>query len=976
MARVLTALLLILALGWLGTRGDDLGHAYSVKGEQNDYYSLLVHGLQKGHLHMDFAVDPRRTSIDPNVQGKADGLFDASLYKGRYYLYFGVVPAVFLLLPYHLLTGSDLSENTAILLMVVAGLVVYWRLFAEACRRYFPGITTGQYAASLVLLAMGSGAPMLLTYSGFYEVAISAGYLCHALCWLGLFNALHSEGREARWLALASAAGGLAVGCRPNYLFALPVIALGAALLVRRGGSLGRLSLCAVLPAAVVGLALAWYNYARFGSPLEFGLSYQLDEMIRAKFPLFRLSFFWSNLKWYFLRPPAFSPYFPYVFPMNAGHRPEGYYGYESIHGQLAVTLLGLLTLCWLFARMRRAPVEPRVRTFMGLLGTAFALLFLGMAFYGNRAERYTVDFQSSLVLLIVVAAGASASWRSDATLPRAWRLAFIVVALCGALANVLASLQLNERFEDLHPSEWRTLSYWGDLPSALLGRMGLMHFGPVRFKIVIPPLKGDVSVTPLLATGLPSKTDVLYLTQIRGNVIQLTVTHTGLGEVKSGLMAVDPQAEHEVEVDFGSLYPPRNYPWLRRSGDEDVELLKTTAVVRFDHRVVIDRRVTFFDSPPGWVSFGHNPGGIDPPFEGKILETKLLPARLPAELNAGYNEPGVCRLAITFPFEFPNTEEPLVGSGTARRGNILLLHTLGDHSIQFDLDQWGLGMIHSPRIPVEKDGTHRLEIFIGGQVARAGFPSKWNLDPALIANAEPYLRLWLDDKPVWTTRVTINRDTYQSISVGSNPQRFSSAPSYYLGQIESESLSPDEVRSSIEENITEGAGIRGLHGYKVEFPRDSPLTGLPLLGIGVAGNGNLLFARAVRPGTYRLGMDDWGLAAQEGPVFPLSPGLHDLQIVLGPVVATEGLPQPWAGSRDLSPLRGRFLVFIDHQLRGSFDVTHHLDQLGILTPGANPQGFSTAAPVFLGPQFVPVPMNEAEARALVAGALDAARRP
>src|ERR1019366_5515136 len=145
-------------------------------------------------------------------QRKSSTLLDASLYKNRYYLYFGIVPAVFLLLPYHLLTGSDLSENTAVLLMLVAGLLVYWRIFAEACRRYFPGITTGQYAASMVLLAMGSGAPMLLTYADFYEVAISAGYLCHALVWFGLFKALHAEGKEARWLALASVAGGLAVG--------------------------------------------------------------------------------------------------------------------------------------------------------------------------------------------------------------------------------------------------------------------------------------------------------------------------------------------------------------------------------------------------------------------------------------------------------------------------------------------------------------------------------------------------------------------------------------------------------------------------------------------------------------------------------------------------------------------------------------------------------------------------------------------
>ena len=968
-------ILLVLCLAWLGSHSDALGRAYSIKGEQTDYYSLLVHGLQKGHLYLDFPVDPRRMSSDPSVSRRAESLIDASLYNNRYYLYFGIVPAALLLLPYHLLTGSDLSGNTAVLLLVVAGLMVYWRVFEDARRRYFPGIPTVQYAASVVLLAMGSGAPMLLTYCGVYELAISAGYLCHALTWLFLFRALHSEGKEAHWLALASTAAGLAVGCRPNYLFVLPVVAIVAALLVRRGGPIRRMSTWAVLPAAVVGLGLAAYNYARFGSALEFGLSYQLDEMILSKFPMFRPSFFWSNLKWYFLRPPAFGSYFPYVFHMNAEDRPEGYYGYESIHGQLPVTLLALVTLAWLFRRTRGRPLEPGIKALIALLGLSFAILFLAVAFYGNRAERYTVDFQSSLILLIVISAGAAASLGAAGLRLRTCRLAFVVMALGAALSNVLASLQLNGRFEELHPSTWKTLSYWGDLPSAVLARTGITHFGPVRFRIVIPAPQGAVSVAPLLATGLPGQTDVLYLTQLQGNVIQLKVTHAGLGEVKSALVAAEPGTEHELEVDFGSLYPPRDFP-LSRGSAEDREILKTTAVVRLDDKVVIERRVRFFDSPPGWVCFGGNPGGTDAPFRGKIIEKKLLPARTVAELGERYAEPGVCRLAITFPFEYPGAEEPVLGSGTPGHGNLLLLHTVEGHSVQFDLDQWGVELVHSPPIPVAGDGTHKLEIFIGGEVARSRLPAAWNLDPSEVLAAEPYLRIWLDGQPVWTTPVTLNRDTYQCISIGSNPERFSSGAAYYLGQIEPENLSEDEIRSLIESNIQVGAGVPGLYSYKVEFPADGNGPGLPLFGAGVAGDGNLLFARSTRAGTYRLGLDDWGLAATYGNEFPVQAGLHDLQFVIGPLISAHGPPPAWVSGADAQALKGWILVYIDHKLRGSFQVEHHLDQFSTVTLGANPQGFSTAAPKFLGPQFVPVPMSVEEARELVRTAVSSLRHP
>ena len=169
------------------------------------------------------------------------------------------------------------------------------------------------------------------------------------------------------------------------------------------------------------------------------------------------------------------------------------------------------------------------------------------------------------------------------------------------------------------------------------------MHFGPVNFKVVIPPLKGDVSTAPLFATGLPNHTDVLYLTQVRGDYAELKVVHSDYGEVKSGLIHLVPGSEHSVEVDFGSLYPPRDHPWFRGMNDDDVELLKTTAIVKLDGKEVIARRVLFFDSPPGWVSFGRNPGGVDPAFTGQSAMSNCCPrawqptlGRAPAKAGCG----------------------------------------------------------------------------------------------------------------------------------------------------------------------------------------------------------------------------------------------------------------------------------------------------------------------------------------------------
>ena len=974
-ALLTTGFVLLAITVWLGSASDDLRHSYSFSGQKGDFYSLLAHGLEKGHLYMDKEVDPRVFDKDPKVRFGAERLLDTSIYHGRYYLYFGVVPAALLYLPYHLLTGSDLSQNVPVVLFVALGLLVYWGIFEGARRRYFPGMKSVHHAVSLILLAFGSGTPLLVSISSVYEIPIAAGYLFHALMWLGIFNAWHSNERGARWLGLASLAGGLAVGCRPNYLIALPAVAVAAAVLARGRRSPLGLSAWAVLPAAGVGLLLAAYNFLRFGSPLEFGLHYQLDQMMTPQFSVFSPSFFWSNLNWYFLRPPVFGFYFPYVFPMNASLRPERYYGYESIHGQLAVTILCFLTLAWIWLRWRRVALDPRARDFLVLLAATFAALFLEMGFYGNRAERYIVDFQAPLILLVAIAAGIAAERDAPSRPPQRLKVAFVAISLAASLSNVLASIQLIDRFEQARPATWRLLSYYGNFPAAALESMGLVHFGPIRYRFTLPALIGDVSTAPLVSTGFTNHTDVLYVTQLRGDLAEFTLTHFGTGSVKSGVIPLRVGVPHELEVDFGSFYPPRAHPWFLGKPDDEIEMLKTTLSVAVDGAAVMHQRVRFFDSSPNWLHFGSNPAGIDPPFGGRITNYVRIPARLPGMLLAQSGETGVWRLALTLPFESPGALQPVLGSGTARHGNMLVLRTLENHSVQFGLEQWGAGLTWSQPIPVPSDGLHRVEIFVGSQLAQGKLPAGWRLDPASVRNASSLLRVWLDGAPVWTTRISFNQDSYGWVSIGSNPQGFSSTQAFYFGSIQREPLDDQAGRALVERNITEGAGLSGILRYRIEFPKALPLSGLPLLGAGVTGDGNLVFASPQGPDTYAVGMDDWGYGSQMGVHFNVSPGEHDLEIVVGPTLVKAAHPDSWGNLGSLEPLGDRIVVFIDSKLLGSFRVTHHLDKLGYLSPGANPQGFSTAIEDFGGPLFVAVPMDKSQAMDLVARALSAARQ-
>jgi hypothetical protein len=85
-------------------------------------------------------------------------------------------------------------------------------------------------------------------------------------------------------------------------------------------------------------------------------------------------------------------------------------------------------------------------------------------------------------------------------------------------------------------------------------------------------------------------------------------------------------------------------------------------------------------------------------------------------------------------------------------------------------------------------------------------------------------------------------------------------------------------------------------------------------------------------------------------------------------------LPEALSTGKDLSVFRDRVVVSIDGEVLGNFNLKHHLNQFSMLTPGANPQGFSTAEPLF-GGSFEPFPMTDAEVQDLLSRAARSTHR-
>src|ERR1035438_1983943 len=111
-------------------------------------FNLLARGLLSGHLYIDKEVPPvleqLKDPYDPSANRAVRDdpryrLHDFSYYRGKLYLYFGVPPALFLFVPWHLVTGGWLAHWAAVVFLCSAGLLVNLSLVNAVRIRITPG---------------------------------------------------------------------------------------------------------------------------------------------------------------------------------------------------------------------------------------------------------------------------------------------------------------------------------------------------------------------------------------------------------------------------------------------------------------------------------------------------------------------------------------------------------------------------------------------------------------------------------------------------------------------------------------------------------------------------------------------------------------------------------------------------------------------------------------------------------------------
>lgn len=460
----------LLAIAWIyayfGSAGRPLKHWPVYMTE----YDMLSDSFRRGHTYLPIVPHPALVAAENPYDPVNMNLWalDESYYKGRYYLYWGPVPALLqALVKGALRIDWTLGDQYIVYVSwLVATLAITWWL-PRLSARLFGHVPRLLLLACVIAYAFANPILHLISTGGVYQAAISAG---QCFLWVGvalasemLFLAQTRRARFQNWL-LVGFVFALAIGSRLSLLLAIAPIVAFTALLVAVSGEAQptrRLRWRDALNAAVwMGLPIAaclgglmLYNKARFDDYFESGIRLQLSI-----FPFrFSFAYFPANIHAYFFQTFNLSSEFPWLQqkgPLRGSGLPEWMEipaGYMDVEPH--VGLLRVVPIVWL-APLAFAPLfgvlRPKFWRRRGQHSALFAQACLCFVVAATLSAipvwglyvpsmRYLGDFTSGLVLLGILGGLALYAWSRTRTLAR--RLSAALIYTLSALTLVCGLL-------------------------------------------------------------------------------------------------------------------------------------------------------------------------------------------------------------------------------------------------------------------------------------------------------------------------------------------------------------------------------------------------------------------------------------------------------------------------------------------------------------------------------------------------------
>jgi hypothetical protein len=545
--------------------------------------------------------------------------------------------------------------------------------------------------------------------------------------------------------------------------------------------------MCFAVPSVLIGLALGWYNAARFGNPLDFGFWHGVNPFFATQRLLFSPRFLLANARAYLFTPPSLGPWFPFVFPLDPGPLPALYSNAEAMCGFLPVTVLCCCIAAGAAAAPLPRPVESKaIGPWVWALAGCAIVEGLFTFLLGIRAYRYAAEFLTPVSFLLVL--GLARCWRIPG---RAGCCARAGILACGVLASLhvlLGSIQLFNQFKNTRPSEYAGLSSIFNPRQSTLERLGAPKPGGADMKIRFSR-PATARVVALMTTGLPDAFDALRCIVFPSGHVKFEIYHSGFGGPGTGLIPIDWDRTYSLEVFMGSLFPAANDPFFKAWPGDEVTAVKSLGWLSLDGKVVINRRMQFHESSP-WPVYGDRANDAE---NGVSVQSVESGVEVPKALRVpAHTASALYSLELVLPPARGTRPMPLLSSGVTGNGDLLYFDPLPDGRYRLGIDEWGIGAMFGVAFDPETGKRERVDLVVGPALEHDPLVSAL---PAAgrTGGLRNRIFVWYGGKLVGDFTVEHHAESFDTLYLGQNDAGFTSALNAFPGEISQIDLSADQ---------------------------------------------------------------------------------------------------------------------------------------------------------------------------------------
>jgi len=426
-----------------GRTNIDFGHPEKLLNAERpyDYYYLTTNGYERG----------------------VDWSWDIAYYKGKYYTYYGPVPAVFLYLPYKIITGNYMSYRTGVFAFAAIAVVFMALLWKFSVKKYMPNARFAFYLLSFLALFFVSYLYTGIRHPSVWLIVQVAGLAFIVAGTFLLLKSVDKENINHLQLFFACLCFALAVGCRPNTVLISVIVPI--VLWKRRSWKLA----CFILiPYIVVAIPLCLYNYVRFDSVFQFGQKYCTSLIngtgIQLLNPLGKIHRIFVTAIFYFFRLHGYSLQFPFVDLVPPPGFATAAFGFVWVYnsGGGLINFPILFCLAYLFKNIfnKDKPDGLRLSSVFVVIAIAMVIVYSVM---GMFLARYLLDCAIFFVLPALFCAYYWCDDKLDGVYQNLTRLKVVYVLLAVSIFVGLFLFVAGSDHIDMHyydPALYRYLEY------------------------------------------------------------------------------------------------------------------------------------------------------------------------------------------------------------------------------------------------------------------------------------------------------------------------------------------------------------------------------------------------------------------------------------------------------------------------------------------------------------------------------------